>query len=86
MNILDNEAGLDGHDQLAALMKANIHQPIGATLDFTPVELKVACHRAFSIPNRAFAGGLGGTDLRFARSNTTTSLVEVCFVSGNIYH
>ena len=40
MNILEGEAGLDGHDQLAALMKANIHPPIGETLDFALVELE----------------------------------------------
>lgn len=40
MNILDNSAGLDGYDQLAALMAANIHPPIGETLDFALVELE----------------------------------------------
>ncbi|MHA6641053.1 PaaI family thioesterase [Mesorhizobium sp. A623] len=40
MNILDNDAGLDGHDQLAALMKANVHPPIGETLAFALVELE----------------------------------------------
>lgn len=40
MNILDDPAGLDGHDQLAALMKANVHPPIGETLDFALVELE----------------------------------------------
>lgn len=40
MNIFDNEAGLDGHDQLAALMDADIHPPIGETLDFALVELE----------------------------------------------
>lgn len=40
MNILDNEACLDGHDQLAALMKANTHPPIGETLEFALIELE----------------------------------------------
>lgn len=40
MNIFDNERALDGHDQLAALMKANIHPPIGETLEFALVELE----------------------------------------------
>lgn len=39
MNILDNAEGMDGHDQLAALMKADIHPPIGETLEFALVEL-----------------------------------------------
>ena len=40
MNILNDAAGLDGHDQLAALMKADIHPPIGETLEFYLVELE----------------------------------------------
>lgn len=40
MNILANDAGLDGHDQLAALMNANIHPPIGETLEFVLIELE----------------------------------------------
>ena len=40
MNILANDAGLDGHDQLAALMSANIHPPIGETLEFVLIELE----------------------------------------------
>lgn len=40
MNILANDAGLDGHDQLAALMNANIHPPIGETLEFALIELE----------------------------------------------
>ena len=39
MNILEKNDCLDGHDQLAALMKANIHPPIGDTLEFALVEL-----------------------------------------------
>ncbi|WP_271300741.1 PaaI family thioesterase [Sphingomonas sp. CV7422] len=40
MNVLTEHAGLDGHDQLAALMAANRQPPIGETLDFTMVELE----------------------------------------------
>jgi uncharacterized protein (TIGR00369 family) len=40
MNILTTEEGLDGHDQLATLMKANIQPPIGETLEFALVELE----------------------------------------------
>lgn len=40
MNILANAEGLDGHDQLAALMRANVHPPIGETLEFALVELE----------------------------------------------
>lgn len=40
MNVLNDHADLDGHDQLAALMKANRHPPIGETLDFALVELE----------------------------------------------
>lgn len=40
MNILANDAGLDGHDQLAALMSANMHPPIGEALEFALVELE----------------------------------------------
>lgn len=39
MNILHELAGLDGYDQLAALMDANRHPPIGETLEFYLVEL-----------------------------------------------
>lgn len=40
MNVLDNKDSLDGHDQLAALLKANIQPPIGETLAFALVELE----------------------------------------------
>ena len=40
MNITDELATLDGHDQLAALMEANRHPPIGETLEFYLVELE----------------------------------------------
>ena len=40
MNILDSKEGLDGHDQLAALMTANIQPPIGETLEFALIELE----------------------------------------------
>jgi len=40
MNVLIDNADLDGHDQLAALMAANQHPPIGETLEFTLVELE----------------------------------------------
>ncbi|MNR07876.1 thioesterase [compost metagenome] len=39
MNVLTNHADLDGHDQLAALMAANRHPPIGET-EFALVELE----------------------------------------------
>lgn len=39
MNVLTDHADLDGHDQLAALMAANRHPPIGETLEFALVEL-----------------------------------------------
>lgn len=40
MNVLTDHADLDGHDQLAALMAANRHPPIGETLEFALVELE----------------------------------------------
>ncbi|PDS48510.1 thioesterase [Rhizobium anhuiense] len=40
MNIFESDAGLDGHDQLATLMQANIQPPIGETLEFALVELE----------------------------------------------
>lgn len=40
MNVLHNNDSLDGHDQLAALLKANIQPPIGETLAFALVELE----------------------------------------------
>ncbi|MFM2370340.1 MAG: hypothetical protein RIS85_62 [Pseudomonadota bacterium] len=40
MNITEELAALDGHDQLAALMAANRHPPIGETLEFYLVELE----------------------------------------------
>ncbi len=40
MNVLTDLADLDGHDQLAALMAANRHPPIGETLEFVLVELE----------------------------------------------
>ena len=40
MNVLIDYAELDGHDQLAALMAANRHPPIGETLEFALVELE----------------------------------------------
>lgn len=40
MNVLTDSADLDGHDQLAALMAANRHPPIGDTLEFALVELE----------------------------------------------
>jgi len=40
MNILQNEANLDGLGQLAALMAANVRPPIGETLDFALVALE----------------------------------------------
>lgn len=40
MNISHELAELDGHDQLAALMAANRHPPIGETLEFYLVELE----------------------------------------------
>lgn len=40
MNVLTDLADLDGHDQLAALMAANRHPPIGETLEFALVELE----------------------------------------------
>ncbi len=40
MNITEELSSLDGHDQLAALMAANRHPPIGETLDFYLVELE----------------------------------------------
>ncbi|MDF0699434.1 hypothetical protein PYR71_23600 [Rhizobium sp. MC63] len=40
MNILDSNHGLDGHDQLAALMQTGIQPPIGETLVFALVELE----------------------------------------------
>lgn len=40
MNIIDELATLDGHDQLAALIEANRHPPIGETLEFYLVELE----------------------------------------------
>jgi len=40
MNISHELADLDGHDQLAALMAANRHPPIGETLEFYLVELE----------------------------------------------
>lgn len=38
MNVL--EMGLDGHDQLAALLQAGIQPPIGETLEFALIELE----------------------------------------------
>lgn len=40
MNISHDMTDLDGHDQLAALMAANRHPPIGETLEFYLVELE----------------------------------------------
>lgn len=40
MNITKELSSLDGHDQLAALMAANRHPPIGETLEFYLVELE----------------------------------------------
>lgn len=40
MNITEELASLDGHDQLAALMAANRHPPIGETLEFYLLELE----------------------------------------------
>ncbi|KQS49058.1 MULTISPECIES: PaaI family thioesterase [unclassified Sphingomonas] len=40
MNVLTDHAELDGHDQLAALMAANVHPPIHETLDIVLVELE----------------------------------------------
>ncbi|WP_278377367.1 PaaI family thioesterase [Sphingobium yanoikuyae] len=40
MNISHELAELDGHDQLAALMAANRHPPIGEMLEFYLVELE----------------------------------------------
>lgn len=40
MNILDSNHGLDGHDQLEALVQAGIQPPIGETLEFALVELE----------------------------------------------
>jgi uncharacterized protein (TIGR00369 family) len=39
MNVSQDMAGLDGHDQLAALMAADRHPPIGETLEFRLIEL-----------------------------------------------
>jgi uncharacterized protein (TIGR00369 family) len=40
MNVTQDPADLDGHDQLAALMAENHHPPIGETLEFRLVELE----------------------------------------------
>lgn len=40
MNVTRDHAGLNGHDQLAALLAAGIQPPIGETLDFALVELE----------------------------------------------
>ncbi len=40
MNVTQDLADMDGHDQLAALMAANRHPPIGETLEFGLVELE----------------------------------------------
>jgi uncharacterized protein (TIGR00369 family) len=40
MNVLTDSAGLDGYGQLAALIAANRHPPIGETLEFWLVELE----------------------------------------------
>lgn len=40
MNVTQELADLDGHDQLAALMTANRNPPIGETLEFRLVELE----------------------------------------------
>ncbi len=40
MNVLKDHAGLDGHDQLAALIATNRNPPIGDTLEFALVELE----------------------------------------------
>ncbi len=40
MNVTQDLADLDGHDQLAAMMAAGRNPPIGETLEFRLVELK----------------------------------------------
>ncbi|TDW59555.1 hypothetical protein EDF57_11348 [Novosphingobium sp. PhB55] len=40
MNVTQDLADLDGHDQLAALIAANRQPPIGETLEFRLVELE----------------------------------------------
>ncbi|WP_221937336.1 hypothetical protein [Novosphingobium lindaniclasticum] len=40
MNVTQDLADLDGHGQLASLMVANRHPPIGETLEFWLVELE----------------------------------------------
>lgn len=40
MNVTDEHASLDGHDQLALLMAENRNPPIGDTLEFSLVELQ----------------------------------------------
>lgn len=40
MNVTQDFANLDGHDQLAALIAADRHPPIGETLEFYLIELE----------------------------------------------
>ncbi|MBJ6123368.1 PaaI family thioesterase [Sphingomonas mollis] len=59
MNVLIDHAGLDGHDQLAALMAANLHPPIGETLDFALVELERGRVVFEGSPSRKFFNPIG---------------------------
>ncbi|KQO05987.1 PaaI family thioesterase [Sphingomonas sp. Leaf242] len=40
MNFLTDDVELDGHDQMAALMAADVQPPIGETLEYILVELE----------------------------------------------
>ncbi|SDG96965.1 hypothetical protein [Pelagibacterium luteolum] len=64
MNILDDDAGLDGHHQLAALMEANVHPPIGETLELALVELERGCVRRLAVSQGLQSDRLGAWRIR----------------------
>lgn len=59
MNVTLDLADLDGHDQLAALMAANRHPPIGETLEFALVELERGRVVFEGAPNRKVFNPIG---------------------------
>lgn len=66
MNILANDAGVDGHDQLAALMNANIHPPIGETLEFALIELERGRVVSKGSPTRKIFNPIGSVQDAYA--------------------
>jgi acyl-coenzyme A thioesterase PaaI-like protein len=76
VNILDSEEGLDGHDQLAALLTANIQSLIGETLEFALVELGRGRAVFDGSPSRKAFNPIGSVHGGFAATLLEARLID----------